>query len=330
VFDHPLTGQVAKRLLWQVRPDGERAESGGVGRHDWVTVLPAADGTPLDAAGRPVRLPPAYQARLWHPAGADRIDAEAWTALRGRQPVAQLDRTTYHPTPAEVASGHRSARFAGHLVRRRAAAAWLAGQGWTVDRKHRLAATTEVLDGRTRAVLSLAQPEDPALARSGRVSGEVAFERRAAGGTWAPLPVPEVHPRLFSEVMWDLDHMVRVARDEVAALQEQVASLLPRLRIADRCRLEGRDLHVRGDRGTYSISLANAAVYELRLGGHVCIVQAWNHNRDDGLNPLPGPADPDLDGERLRMILSKAFLLADDTNITDEVILSQLPPGAGR
>jgi hypothetical protein len=349
VLGHPLTGPVARQLLWQVRP-GDQRSGGGVwppddertladggsartaghpaGLHDaeadgigWVTVRPAGDGTLVDSAGRPIQLPVAYQARLWHPAGADGLEAEAWTALGFQQPIAQLNRTTYHPTPAEVASGHRSARFAGHQVSRRAAAARLAAQGWAVDGRDRLAATLELLDGRMRAVLTLARPEDPALARSAASTGMVAFEQRSAAGAWAPLPVPEVPPRMFSEIMWDLDQMVRAARDQTAALHEQLAWLLPRLRIAHRCRLEERDLHVRGDRGTYRISLANAAVYELRQGRHVCIVRSGSGG------DVPVPADPELDGERLRLVVSKAFLLADDARITDQVILSQLWPG---
>jgi Domain of unknown function (DUF4132) len=349
VLGHPLTGPVARRLLWQVRPGDQRSEVDARRPHDeptladggrtwtaghpagpghaeadgigWVTVRPAEDGTVVDPAGRPIQLPVAYQVRLWHPAGADGLDAEAWMALGFQQPIAQLHRTTYHPTPAEVASGHRSARFAGHQVSRRTATARLAAQGWALDGRDRLAATLELLDGRMRAVLSLARPEDPTLARSAAITGVVAFEQRSAVGTWAPLPVLEVPPRMFSEVMWDLDQMVRAARDQTAALRQQLALLLPRLRIADRCRLEARDLHVRGDRGTYRISLANAAVYELRQGRHVCIVSS-----DSGDDVLV-PADPELDGERLRLVLSKAFLLAEDARITDQVILSQLPPG---
>ncbi len=193
--------------------------------------------------------------------------------------------------------------------------------GFTVDGGDRLAATLELFDGRMRAVLSLARLEDPTLARSAASAGVVAFEQRSAVGAWAPLPILEVPPWMFSEVMWDLDQMVRAARDQTAALREQVASLLPRLHIADRCRLEERYLHVRGDRGTYRISLANAAVYELRRGRHVCIVRSGSGG------DVPVSGDPELDGERLRLVLSKAFLLADDARITDQVILSQLPPG---
>lgn len=348
VLGHPLTGPVARRLLWQVRP-GDRRSGGGVWPpHDertlaeggstrtaghpaglghaepdgtgWVTVRPAGDGTLVDSAGHVIQLPVAYQARLWHPAGANGLEAEAWTALGFQQPIAQLSRTTYHPTPAEVALGDRSARSAGHQVSRRAAAARLAAHGWAVDGRDRLAATLELLDGRMRAVLTLARPEDPALARSAASTGVVAFEQRSAVGAWAPLPVLEVPPRMFSEIMWDLDQMVRAARDQTAVLREQLAWLLPRLRIAGRCRLEQRDLQVRGDRGTYRISLANAAVYELRRGRHVCIVRSGSGG------DVPVPGDPELDGERLRLVVSKAFLLADDARITDQVILSQLWP----
>jgi hypothetical protein len=347
VLDHPLSGPVARRLLWQIRPsdhgsgagvrlpngrrngaDGsarttgplvalERAGADGTG---WVTGRFAEDGTLVDPAGRPIQLPVAYQVRLWHPAGADGIDAEAWTALRFQQPLAQLNRTTYRPTPAEVASGHRSARFAGHHLSRRPATARLAAQGWTIDERDRLVATLNLEDERMRAVLSMARPEDPALARSTAITGMVTFQQRSAVGTWAPLPILEIPPRTFSEVMWDLDQLVRAARDQTAALREQVASILPRLRIADRCRLNGWDLHVRGDRGTYRIRLANAAVYELPWGRHVCIVSSGSG--DD----MPVPADPELDGEQLGLVLSKAFLLADDARITDQVILSQLTP----
>ncbi|GAB7184239.1 hypothetical protein ATKI12_4070 [Kitasatospora sp. Ki12] len=162
-----------------------------------------------------------------------------------------------------------------------------------------------------------------------------------------PVPIAEVPPLVLSEVLRDVDLFVGVAsigndpawqdggpagrfRDywnsygfgELGQGAETRRTLLerlvPRLAIADRCTLEGRFLHVRGERHTYKIHLGSGNILMTPNDQYLCIV------------PKPAAAAPQtgylpFEGDRvLAVILSKAMMLAEDTRITDPTILSQL------
>ncbi|WP_052397388.1 DUF4132 domain-containing protein [Streptomyces sp. NRRL F-5123] len=180
----------------------------------------------------------------------------------------------------------------------------------------------------------------------------------AYGGGYAPdrgrdigpedgaLPLEEIPPLVLSEVLRDVDLFVGVAsvgndplwqdggpdgryRDywhsygfgeltvSAQGRRDVLARLVPRLAIADRCTVEGRFLHVRGDRHTYRIHLGSGNILIAPTDRYLCIVPGANKAADPGFLPF--------DGDRtLGLILSKALLLARDTEITDPTILSQL------
>ncbi|MFK0010913.1 DUF4132 domain-containing protein [Streptomyces sp. NPDC091027] len=96
--------------------------------------------------------------------------------------------------------------------------------------------------------------------------------------------------------------------------------LVPRLAIADRCTVEGRFLHVRGDLRTYRIHLGSGNVLMSPNDQYLCIVPG-------GTDTAAGAA-PDylpFEGDRtLAVVLSKAVLLAHDTAITDPAIAGQI------
>ncbi|WP_405449018.1 DUF4132 domain-containing protein [Streptomyces erythrochromogenes] len=164
-----------------------------------------------------------------------------------------------------------------------------------------------------------------------------------------PLPLAEVPELVLSEVMRDVDLFVGVAsvgndptwsdggpqgrfRDywtsygfgELGASAETRRALLerlvPRLAVADRCTVEGRFLHVRGELHTYRIHLGSGNILMSPNDQYLCIVP--------GGSGAAGAADPGylpFEGDRtLAVILSKAMLLAKDTEITDPTITSQL------
>lgn len=161
-----------------------------------------------------------------------------------------------------------------------------------------------------------------------------------------PLPLEHIPPLVLSEIMRDVDLFVGVAsvgndptwqdggpegrfRDywqgysfgelsETARTRaEYLARLIPRLKIKDRLTLEGRFLKVRGDRRTYKIHLGSSNILMEPNDQYLCIIP---DSKGSGTGPTM-----DFDGDRvLSLILSKAFLLADDTKITDSVILGQL------
>ncbi|WP_063757296.1 DUF4132 domain-containing protein [Streptomyces sp. NRRL S-378] len=164
----------------------------------------------------------------------------------------------------------------------------------------------------------------------------------------APLPLTQIPELVLSEVLRDVDLFVGVAsigndpswsdggpggrfRDywtsygfgELGQSAETRRALLerlvPRLAVADRCTVEGRFLHVRGELHTYKIHLGSGNILMSPNDQYLCIVPggAGAAGADPGYLPFEGD-------RTLAVILSKAMLLAKDTEITDPTITSQL------
>jgi hypothetical protein len=97
--------------------------------------------------------------------------------------------------------------------------------------------------------------------------------------------------------------------------------LIPRLKIAGRCHLTDRFLVVRGDLRTYKIHLGSGNILMEPNDQYLCIVPgrstASGAEGDKVFLPFEGD-------NTLGIILSKAFLLAADTKITDPTITRQI------
>jgi hypothetical protein len=90
------------------------------------------------------------------------------------------------------------------------------------------------------------------------------------------------------------------------------------LKIAARCSFADRFLVVRGDLRTYKIHLGSGNILMEPNDQYLCIVPGSNPEGDSKVF-LP------FEGDRtLSVILSKAFLLAADTKITDPSITFQI------
>jgi hypothetical protein len=163
------------------------------------------------------------------------------------------------------------------------------------------------------------------------------------------VPLADVPPLVFSEVMRDVDLFVGVcsvgndptwavdapqpfhdywesyATGELTASAQSrrdvLEELLPRLKIASRCSLEDRYLVVRGDLRTYHIHLGSGNILMEPNNQYLCIVPARGGGIETSGTPLFLPFEGD---GMLAIILSKAFLLADDRSITDLSITRQL------
>lgn len=196
------------------------------------------------------------------------------------------------------------------------------------------------------------------------VTDQVRFYPRNAATNWAhacgggyathgqdearnhPLPLTEIPPLAFSEVMRDIDLFVGVASvgndpnwadggaagryvdywhnysfGELAASaqtrRDVLKGLIPRLKIADRCEIQDRFLVVRGDLRTYKIHLGSGNILMEPDDQYLCIVPAQGKKSDGLFLPFEGDT-------RLSVILSKALLLAADKKITDSVIVQQI------
>ncbi|MFC3578398.1 DUF4132 domain-containing protein [Streptomyces yaanensis] len=162
-----------------------------------------------------------------------------------------------------------------------------------------------------------------------------------------PLPLTDIPPLVLSEVLRDVDLFVGVASvgndptwqdggpggrfreywtsygfgelgQSAQTRRVLLERLIPRLAIADRCLLEGRFLHVTGERHTYKIHLGSGNILRTPNDQYLCIVPKANAG-----GPQTGYLP--FEGDRmLAVILSKAMMLARDTEITDSTILSQL------
>ncbi len=91
----------------------------------------------------------------------------------------------------------------------------------------------------------------------------------------------------------------------------------PALAIADRCELEAQYLVVRGDLRTYRIHLGSGNILMSPNDQYLCIVAA----RDRRASKLFLPFDDD---PVLSLVLSKAFMVADDMHISDPTIVRQI------
>ena len=173
--------------------------------------------------------------------------------------------------------------------------------------------------------------------------------RCGTGAPTEPLALEEVPPLVLSEIMRDADLFVGVAsvgndpnwsdggpdgrfRDywtgysfgeltETAKTRKQVLQrLVPRLKISDRCHLEGRFLIVRGDMRTYKVHLGSGNILMEPNDQYLCIVPSRGAaHAQTGKVFLPFEGDGTL-----ALILSKAFLLAEDRKIEDPTILQQI------
>ncbi|MBL6278994.1 DUF4132 domain-containing protein [Micromonospora fiedleri] len=369
-LDHPLVGVLARRLLWLV--DGVPC--------GWADgALRTVDDTPVSAADD-------AQVRIWHPIGRPVPEVVGWREWLERhrvvQPFKQAHREVYLLTPAEETTGTYSNRFAGHILRQHQFHALAAIRGWT-DRLRLMVddsypPTFRELPGwGLRAeywVEGIGDDYDVDTTGSGSylrlVTDQVRFYPIGAAQNWShasgggyssarwadarpgePLPLDQIPPLVFSEIMRDVDLFVGVAsvgndptwsdggprgrfRDywasysfgELSATAETrrdlLARLLPRLAVGQRARIDGRFLVVDGDLRTYRIHLGSGNILMSPNDTYLCIVPDRAASRPGEQQFLPFEGDGTL-----AVILSKAMLLAKDRDITDPTILQQLRLG---
>jgi hypothetical protein len=227
------------------------------------------------------------------------------------QPVKQLFREVYVPTPAELSAGVESARFAGHVVAGNVAARLLSDRGWLVDHAATGPAPITRRIGDVEACLR-ADHRDR-IGHSDVTMETVHFTRDGAR-----LRVDNVPDIAFSEVMRDLALVVGVAGrrvDATAAGLYERAALLGALIVdmgLDRVSVEGHTALVHGERADYRVHLGSGAVHSTS-GGYL-----WDVPSREVFLPY---ADED---PLTRTVLGKVLTLADDAHITDPALLAQL------
>jgi hypothetical protein len=234
------------------------------------------------------------------------------------QPFKQVFRELYVVTSQEKADKTKSSRYAGQQVNPSQAYALWGSRGWKVDEGvfkvfHDLGLT---------AIVNFNYGITTPLEVEGLTFDTVQFLDREH----KPLELPKVPPRIFSEVMRDLDLVVSVAHrggvdPEASASTVEMRTAL----LQETCELLGiknvklNKSHavIKGFLSDYTIHLGSAIVHRLP-GGAVCLVPV--HAQHRGRLFLPFADDDPKTAE----VISKTLLLANDQEIQDPIILEQL------
>jgi hypothetical protein len=361
-LEHPLVAPLARLLIWSFEREGSRTSG-----------LPVGDGF-IDANGNELVPDAGVHVKLWHPMRSDTAEVLAW---RGRirelgvtQPFKQAHREIYVLTDAERETRTYSNRFAGHILAQKVFRALTMARGWKAPLQGKWdgggSPLKELPAHDLRFTFALKPVETSANERwefEHLSSTAVGFSRflgqripqtiplrnganfAFVGPALEPVPLEDVDPVLFSEMMRDVDLFVGVAgigndptwadrcehdfigywrQSASGTLTETgktrravLADLLPSLSIASRARLDERHLVIEGKLRTYRIHLGSANVQMEPDDQYLCIVPAKTPTRGPVYLPFEGDAT-------LAIILSKAFMLADDDAITDRSIRAQI------
>lgn len=370
-LDHPLIGTLARRILWQFNHGSD------------TTVGIWFNGRFVDVDLKPIAIDnPNTSVRLWHPIDRSTEEIVAWRswldAQKLQQPFKQVHREIYVLTDAERTTRVYSNRYAAHVLRQHQFNALCALRGW--KNKLRLMvddeyppASLHLPQWNLRAefwIEGIAGDYGVATNESGvflHVStDQVRFYRidaaqrtaHAGGGGYhpsyretgaEPVPLDQIPPLVFSEVMRDVDMFVGVAsvgndptwadggpqgryRDywqgvsfgELNATaktrKDVLQRLVPKLKIAGQCSFDEKFLVVKGSLRTYKIHLGSGNILMAPNDQYLCIVAKQSETKTGDVF-LP------FEGDRtLSVIISKAFLLAADSKITDPTILNQIRP----
>ncbi|PWU15167.1 MAG: hypothetical protein C5B50_15790 [Verrucomicrobia bacterium] len=348
-LEHPLLAPIARRLLWHFRLQ-EKTSPGA-----WL------QGQLVDLDCRPLDwLAPETRVRLWHPLGFPVETVAAWRRWlednRVCQPFKQAHREIYILTDAELETATYSNRFAAHIISQHQFVALCRQRGWKYSFMGGFdfqSTPTLALPAWNLTAEFWVEPTHEQAATG--VSAYLATDQVRFLRNGEPVELSEVPAPVFSEVMRDVDLFVGVCsigndpawRDhgeledggnywtrysfgELAApakaRRDVLERLLPKLRIAGACVLQERFLVVKGTRRTYKIHLGSANILMEPNDQYLCVVPERGSARvrhADVFLPFEGD-------NTLSIILSKAFMLADDAKISDPTILRQICGESGQ
>ncbi|KXH85937.1 DUF4132 domain-containing protein [Chryseobacterium kwangjuense] len=237
------------------------------------------------------------------------------------QPFKQIFRELYVPIPDELKEKSISRRYAGHQVQPKQALALLKTRGWKVDYEEGLQKVYHK-EGFQVKLYAAANWFSPAEVESPTLE-TIEFHSLK---DYKNIPFEDISPRLFSEVMRDIDLVVSVAHvggvdpeashssiEMRAVLMKETARLFK----LDNVKVEGSHALVKGTLGEFSVHLGSAVVHQVP-GKYLSILPV--HSQHRGRLFLPFADDDPKSAE----VMSKVLLLARDHEIQDPTILSQI------
>ncbi len=312
LFKHPVLRPMLTELVFITEGNalGYPQEEG--------KVLLSADDSETTLGETKVRIAHAY----------DLLDSGDWHTYQQKcfteerkQPFKQVFRELYVLTKAEKEAKKHSKRYEGHQVNPRQALALLGQRGWVNVPEEGVRCT--FFAENISAWLYFHEGFYTPAEVDGLTVDQVHFSER---GKWQPLELESVPPRLFSEVMRDLDLVVSIAHrggvdPETSASTVEMRTALLRetlnqLKI-DNVKLERSHALIKGELGSYSVHLGSAMVHR-QPGGALFIIPVPSQHRGRLFLPF---ADDD---PKTAEVISKVILLAKDKEIKDPTVLEQL------
>ncbi len=280
----------------------------------------------IDYAGEKYSLSDVEHVRIAHP--LDLLIGKHWHHWQHDcfiteriQPFKQIFRELYVLTSAEKQDGDVSRRYEGQQINPRQAAALFSSRGWVIDSSFGVQKTFHQ-EGISARVGFLYGAFTPIEVEGSTLEG-ISFTRR---GQWRNLNLDEIPPRIFSEVMRDLDLVVSVAHaggvdpetssssiEARAALIRETTSLLNMNNI----KVSERHVVIDGKLANYNVNLGSGIVHK-QPGGALCIIPVHSQHRGRIFLPF---ADND---PKTAEIVSKVIMLAKDDQIKDPTILEQI------
>jgi len=340
LWDHTLASYIVHKVIWQFDANGQI----------WTGI--GQEGQLVNVKNEPLNIPENAEISLWHPVNASVEEVLAWRDYMFdheiKQPFKQAFREVYLVTEAERITETYSNRFSAHILQHNKLWALAQQREWEYQGAYGYG-----LDSPTIELPAYNLEVSLDVTFGGDTFDYVTTQRTIFNNpaTDEPYQMDEVPLLAFSEMMRDIDLFIAVCSigsdpnwdgrddyedywyeysygdksDTVSARnrKEILERVIPRLKIAQQCSFEGNFLVVKGQRRTYKINLGSSNILMKPNDQYLCIVPDRKAESKGGKIFLPFEGD-----SILSLIISKAFLLADDTNIDDDLILSQIGQGA--
>ncbi len=340
--NHPLVSFISRKLIWTFWLENKKQVAF---YHEGQFVNPT-EKISIDAKK-------VQKVALWHPIDSDVHEVEAWRNFlfnnEIQQPFKQAYREIYLVTDAEITTESYSNRFAAHILRQHQFVALCQQRHWRYTLmgqwdSHNIPSIS-IPDYDMHAEFWVEGDWDGSSANEMGVFNYVFTDQVRFYDRERQLNMQEVPPMVFSEIMRDVDLFVGVTSigndpnwtdsgnqrldtywssasfqdlSESAKNRKQILErLTPKLKIKKVASFEKNYLIIKGKIRTYKIHIGSGNILMKPNDQYLCIVPDRKKHTDNLFLPFEGD-------NLLSIILSKAFLLADDDKITDKTILSQL------
>jgi hypothetical protein len=310
LFEHPVISRHLATLVFVCEK--------GLGFYKNGTLV-AADGTEITLATddmiRIAHCTDLYASGTWSDYQRYFFDKQL------QQPFKQVFRELYVPLEEELKEVSVSRRYAGHQVQPSQTVALLKTRGWKVDYEEGLQKVFHK-EGFFVRMYAMANWFSPAEVESPVLETIVFHDLKSCEN----VAFKDIDPRIFSEVMRDIDLVVSVAHaggvdpetsHSSIALRTVLLQETLRLFKLSNVTISGTHAKITGKHGEYSVHLGSAVVHQLP-GRYISILPV--HAQQRGRLFLPFADDDPKSAE----LISKVLLLARDHKIQDPTILQQL------